>query len=256
MDAYDSSLIRTSAPELSAGRYDLGSAQIGNYVIFAGGTNISKCFTTAEAYDSSLTKTSAADLSVGRFIIAGTSLDNYAIFAGGGNNYGGSDNNTAVCYSAVDAYNSSLTRTSAPDLSVSRRLLTASKSGNYALVAGGLCFDGKHTAIATVDAYDSSLTRTSAPGLSEARYLLESESIKNCAIFGGGAIDGSGSNPCTSTVDAYIPSLTKINAPNFKKARLKYVSTVLGDYALFGSSNSSDSYKIIEPYTYNDGYIP
>ena len=63
-------------------------------------------------------------LSVGRDHIAATTVGNYALFGGG--NY----------KDTVDAYNTSLTRSTPTALSVARQGLTATTVGTYALFGG------------------------------------------------------------------------------------------------------------------------
>ena len=90
--------------------------------------------------------------------------------------------------STVDAYDTSLTRTTATPLSEARSDLAATTVGNYALFGGG--------SNSTVDAYDTSLTRTIPTPLSKYRGNLAATTVGNYALFGGGSTNG-------STVDAY-----------------------------------------------------
>jgi hypothetical protein len=73
-------------------------------------------------------------------------VGNYALFAGG---YG----SDPYYKDTVDAYDTSLTRSTPTALSVARSLLAGANVGNYALFAGG--FDGSYRD--TVDAYHSAL---------------------------------------------------------------------------------------------------
>ena len=82
-------------------------------------------------------------LSAARTNVVATTVGNYALF-GGGSTTG------SVSKSTVDAYDTSLTRTTATDLSVARRNLAATTVGNYALFGGG--YDGS-TYYSTVDVY-------------------------------------------------------------------------------------------------------
>ena len=83
----------------------------------------------------------------------------------------------------VDAYDTSLTRTTASSLSVSRGNLATTTVDNFALFGGG---DGGRIYYSTVDAYDTSLTRTTASSLSTIRGNLAATNIGNYALFGGG----------------------------------------------------------------------
>ena len=81
----------------------------------------------------------ATSLSEARGYLAAVSVGNYALFGGGE-------------YSpTVDAYNTSLTRTSPTALSVVRGDLAATSVGNYALFGGGFHISSEGSS--TVDAY-------------------------------------------------------------------------------------------------------
>ena len=85
------------------------------------------------------------DLSVGRYHLAATTVGNYALFGGGVSDY----NNNYTYHSTVDAYDTSLTRTTATSLSKGRDALAATTVGNYALFGGG----SDSNASSSVDAY-------------------------------------------------------------------------------------------------------
>ena len=85
----------------------------------------------------------------------------------------------------VDAYDTSLTRTTASSLSVSRGNLATTTVDNFALFGGGYD-DRGNSYYSPVDAYDTSLTRTTASSLSTIRGKLAATSIGNYALFGGG----------------------------------------------------------------------
>ena len=81
-------------------------------------------------------------LSVERQDLSATTVGDYALF-GGGYTY---DDYIAT----VDAYDSSLTRSTPTPLSVRRRSLSATTVGDYALFGGG---DTNYGSSATVDGY-------------------------------------------------------------------------------------------------------
>ena len=92
---------------LSMARYRLAAATVGNYAIFAGGYSDAS-LDAVEAYTDTLTKTSCEALSEPRDYLQAATVGDYALFAGGrDSSY--SDGNVST--NAVDAYNSSLTRT-------------------------------------------------------------------------------------------------------------------------------------------------
>ena len=148
VDAYDTSLTRTTATSLSEGRLFLAATTVGNYALFGGGSYDYDCCDTIDAYDSSLTRSTATALSQARDGIAATTVGNYAVF-GGGSYY--DDNYDNIVSSAVDAYDTSLTRTTSTGLSVARNWLAATTIGNYALFGGGM--NDEHMFDVVVDAY-------------------------------------------------------------------------------------------------------
>lgn len=118
---------------------------------------------------------------------AATTVANYALFGGGFALYN---------RSSVDAYNTSLTRSTLTSLSVARCELAATTLDDYALFGGG-----KNTS-KVVDAYDSSLTCSTPDTLYSARYALAAATIGDYALFGGGAT-GSGTSSNSRIVDVY-----------------------------------------------------
>ena len=129
----------------------------------------------------------APELSVKRHTLVATTVGNYALFGGG---------YYPDYFSTVDAYDTSLTRTTPTALSVARDYLAATTVGNYALFGGG--YNGTDR-FSTVDAYDTSLTRTTPTALSVARDGLSATTVGNYALFGGGY----NGTDRLSTVDAY-----------------------------------------------------
>ena len=227
-----------AAPNLSQAKSETSTTTVGNYALFGGGyIGNTAYYATVDVYDSSLTKTTATDLSEKKHGTAATTVGNYALFGGGsGNESGGAVSNQ---YATVDAYNTSLTKTSAPDLSSARYFLDATTVGNYALFGGGC--DGSNY-YAAVDVYDSSLTKTTATDLSIARSSLISTTVGNYALFGAGAYGSISTN-----MDAYNKSLTKVTVSNL--TRSSDAATTVGNYALFGGGmDLSSTYATVDAY--------
>ena len=195
VDAYNTSLTRTTPTALSVARHRLTATTVGNYALFGSGSNGKSFQNTVDAYNTSLTRTTPTALSVARECLAATTVGNYALFGGGGSI---SDTNT---YATVDAYNTSLTRTTPTALSAARKYLAATTVGNYALFGGG---DNGKNCLNTVDVYNTSLTRTTSTALSVARYILAATTVGNYALFGGGGLINSTNT--YATVDAYTVS--------------------------------------------------
>ena len=227
VDAYDTSLTRTTPTSLSTGRRNLAATTVGNYALFGGGFTSGTAVTNVDAYDTSLTRTTPTSLSTGRRNLAATTVGNYALFGGG---YTSSTVVTAV----VHAYDTSLTRTSATSLGDSRGELAATTVGNYALFGGG---SGSSTYSALVNAYDTSLTRTSADSFDTAVSRLAATTVGNYALFGGGY---TGSDISTVT-EAYDTSLTRTSPTSLSTGRYYLAATSIGEYAIFaGGYTGSD----------------
>ena len=115
-------------------------------------------------------------LSEARDALAGAAVGSYALFAGG-------ENSTSKS-STVDAYSSTLIRTTPPALYEARHFLAGATAGGiYAIFAGGMA-TGAYTDM--VEAYASSLTSPTPTTLSEKRYALAGASIGDYALFAGG----------------------------------------------------------------------
>ena len=239
VDAYDTSLTSIDVDNLRLQRSTLAATTVGNYAIFGGGSNGSERYAATQAYDTSLTRTTPTELSVARYELAAAAIGNYALFGGGGvASDGGNSEGVAI----VDAYDTSLTRTTPTELSVARLQLTATKIGNYALFGGGGVGDNK---LSTIDAYNSSLTRTTPTELSVARVQVTATTVGNYALFGGGFSDG-----WLDAVDAYDESLTRTIPTELSVARTLLVATTVGGYALFGGGNDYNGYhSTVDAYT-------
>ena len=221
VDAYNTSLTRSTPTALSVERFQLAATSVGNYALFGGGRVGTTTYSaTVDAYNTSLTRSTPTALSVNRTMLAATTVGNYALFGGGYNGYS----------ATVDAYNTSLTRSTPTALSVGRRELTATTVGNYALFGGG--YGSSATRFATVDAYNTSLTRSTPTALSVARESFTATTVGNYALFGGGY-------ELTNVVDAYNTSLTRSTPTALSVAKQKLAATTVGNYALFGGGSGS-----------------
>ena len=224
----DSTLSRRTAASMSTGRgHDkFAGASVGDYALFAGHRTSS----SVDAYKSpALTKTTASSgLSKVRYSLAGASVGDYALFAGG-YNWNGS---TSVNYNTVDAFNSSLVR-STPATITTRRygIAGASAGGAYAVFAGGLSWDYStttDTSYALVHAYNSSLVRTTPTELPKATSGLVGTSVGDYAIFGG-----------DSSVYVYDASLVRTTL-TASVGRRGLAGASVGDYALFAGGHNSN----------------
>lgn len=200
----------------------------GGYALFAGGAssyNILGYYdlvSSVDAYDASLTR-SAAHIIGATAAIGGAAVGNYALFAGG-TFYEQINEDNVTSY--VLAYDSSLTFTTAPWLSVARANVKGASVGNYALFAGGQT----GAFCTTVDAYNASLTRTTATALSSVANNSAAATVGNHAIFVGN----------TASADIYDASLTKTSAAILSTARTGLAATTVGDYAIFSGGGVAD----------------
>ena len=228
VDAYDTSLTRTTPTTLSTGRRGLAATTVGDYALFGGGYTSGTTTTNAvNAYNTSLTRTTPSTFKLARSYLAATTVGNYALFGGG---HTGSTATTG----SVNAYDTSLTRTSATALSDSRKELAATTVGNYALFGGG---SGSSTYSSVVNAYDTSLTRSSATSFDTAVSRLAATTVGNYALFAGGYNDGD----IISDINAYDTSLTRTTATSLTVARYYLSATAIGEYAIFaGGYTGSD----------------
>src|SRR5690606_19714 len=101
---------------------------------------------------------------------------------------------------AVDAYNTSLTRSTPTALSRARRYLAGASEGAYAFFAGGYTGTGNNMSNA-VDAYNASLTRSTPTALSRDRDTLAGASVGYYVLFAGGYTSSSN---YSNAVDAYL----------------------------------------------------
>ena len=232
---------RTAPTGLSQGRNTLVATTVGDYALFGGGYSGSYS-SVVDAYNTSLTRSTPTELSQARDRLAATALvpaggqqSGYALFGGG-------ESGSSVYYSVVDAYNTSLTRTTPTALSQARRLLAATTVGNYALFGGGEIASSPYYSD-IVDAYDTSLTRTTPTGLSQARKNLAATTVGNYALFGGGY-----GSARSAIVDAYDTSLTRTTPTELSEARYRLAAATVGDYALFGGGYSSFYSAVVDAY--------
>ena len=244
VDAYNSSLTRTAAASLPNGiSLKLGGTRVGSYAVFAGGQPLyddDMRLAYVTAYDSALTCTAAPELARERSLVKGVTLGNYALFAGGdsGNIFSGNGGSL----STVDVYDSSLTHTTAADLSNSDSMylyLSGAVAGSYAI------FTNKST---SCDIYNASLTKTTATLLSTRREGVTGASVGEYAVFAGGI------SPMLSTiVDVCDASLTRISTTGLSVARREPTAATVGDTLLFAGGWDSTihygTYNTVDVYT-------
>ena len=226
------------AAALSVARYDVRTATVGNYALFAGGLKPGLfSVKTVDAYNTSLTKSTPAEMPWERGYHASAAIGGYALFAGGEER---TTSGSQFLWS-TDVYNASLTLSRAPNLSDPGGVLNmgAAVVGNYALFAGGMA-DGRGNASVKVNVYDTSLTHTMATNLNgKPREYVRGASVGNYALFAGGNDTYYG----YYNVDAYDASLTRTAAPYLTRADNRDAAATVGNHAVFvGSTVSADIY--------------
>ncbi len=135
VDAYNSSLTRTTPANLSTSRRSPAAVTVGDYALFCGGYSQDQYYTkTIDVYDKALTRTTPETLTLYQGVEqpSATSIGNYALVGGG------SDGNQPK--SAMNIFDTSLTRTLDNNLSAARWGAAATTVGDYALFAGGRTF--------------------------------------------------------------------------------------------------------------------
>ena len=176
-DAYNSSM--TKAANIMSPLDDscyCAATTVGNYAIFS---TFGRTFT----YDNTLSRSTATNLSAHGYTKynAATSVGDYAIFVGGQYKQNNTISNT------VEVYNSSLTKSTATNVSLARINMSATTLNGRAIFAGGASASGSTAeAYTIIDVYDASLTRSNTISLSIARDKASATSIGNYALIAGG----------------------------------------------------------------------
>ena len=163
----------------------------------------------------------ATPLNAARDDMLSASVGNYALFAGGiADGY----------YSAiVEAYNTSLTRSTPMELNVARVRAEATTVGDFALFAGGTFVDRD------VDAYNSDLTHSSTTPLSTESEESAAATVGSYALIAGGYILGT---TYPSDVTAYDANLTQTTPTPLSSSSARGGATSVGGYALIGNNSS------------------
>lgn len=218
VEAYNSTLSKISAPNLSVARGSISAASNNGYALFVGGGSDSGASSSVDAYNTSLTRTLASPLSIGRSYICSVGFGDYVISAGG--SWGSTD------YSTADCYNSSLTKQTIDSLYQKKAFFSGESVGNSAIFAGGYASDSG--TMSSTDGYDSSLTHFSPPYLSVSCYSLISATVGDYAIFACG-----GKPAPITTVNVFNSSLTLVSADDLSTSRMDGAAGSTNKYAIF-----------------------
>lgn len=214
---------------LSKVRYDIDTANVGDYALFVGGhiEGTSQPGSQAvEAYNSSLVHSETYIPSQGWFRGA-ANIGDYAIFAGGVYNLSNS------MHASVTAYNSSLSQTNPMALNEGLAGITGATIGNYAILCGGYRSSGY--AVNTIHAYDSSLTQNTTSKLPSQRMVMSATKLGDNVLFAGGQ-DYYGNY--VGSVYSCNASLTFTTRKSLSVSRIWSGAVTIGNHALFGGGNN------------------
>lgn len=214
--AYNKSLTRSLAPDLSIAREQIGSGKINNHALFGGGRVGSTYYANVDVYNNALTLSSASQLSKTDTHTACASSNTYVVFS--------------PDVGVADAYNASLTKTSF-SYTAGNSAVTGAAIGGYTLFA---C---SNTNSKEVVAIDTSLTQVSVDGLRGYQQTPEGVSTTHYAMFIGGVVANSGAGG--DYVDAYDKNLTKHIGQN-TDGRREFATTGLGQFAILAGGRISD----------------
>lgn len=238
VDAYNTSLTRSNAPDLNAPRMSLGGANVGNYALIFGGEHQNAKSAVVDTYNTSLVHSVATNLSSARRYSGGKNISNYALI------FGGQDSNNYFVY-PVDVYNNSLTHSTIADLAKGDYMLRATVIGDYMLIPAG----GQMSNV--VDVYNKSLTHSYFTYPIRTSCIASTTLGKN-ALLGGGYYYSSGNWIYVSTVNVYDESLVHSVTTDLSTGRREMLANTIGKYALFaGGSTANDRYGTdkVEAYT-------
>lgn len=226
VDAFDSSLVRYSVPQLPKTSFNLGGVSFKDYALFMGGQlEVNKANSRndfAVAYDSALTRTSLSPLYNSKYSAVAVAIGDYALYAGG---------YTGIYTNYSDVYNSSLTKMNNVYLSQTKGNLGGASTDEYAFLGGGWYTTGN---ICTMEAFDKSLTlyQVGTIGTGDPYQYQASRmaSVGKFAIIGNTHMSGS------QTV-AFDNSFTKYELDNPPNVVGVGATVSTGDYAIFAGGN-------------------
>lgn len=226
VDCYTTSLTKGSISSLTLSESDLAGTNVGNYALF-GLVQTENVFT----YSSSLTR-GVKSVSTAREYVGAASTANHALFAGG-------IDYSDIEYSTVDAFNTSLTLSTAPTLVSSRHYITGASFNGYAFFIGGIYSAGspRGSLRSTVDCYSISLTRVSVSSMPYVTAFNAVATTNTHLLISGGRNDNSSSNSASNQTTAFNSSLTRISAPVMASAKQTHAGAGLSDYAVFAGGN-------------------
>lgn len=170
-DAYDSNLVKVTAPSLYAATYYNRAVKLGNKALFVGGTNNNVDVYIVNVLDENLTISLGPDLAIS--VRKAVHNDNFAFF-------NGSD-------ISVEKIDKNIVKTNASSLSTFRHNIGICPTAEFAFFAGGETgINETEVMYNVVETYDSNAVMEIRAPLSESRSLLGGANVGNKVIFAGG----------------------------------------------------------------------
>ena len=280
VDAYNSSLVQSSPPDMPYQIGNAGVAVLGNQMLIMGGLNTAsnggvlsaqKTTTTVMAYGfyytSGLISAGAsvgANLSEARAALKGDTVGNYALFAGG--NLAISGTTTASFSTTVDAFSSALVSVTSPSaLRTAASKVASCHSDDYVIFAGGVHsgvdpqgYVSSETSIngtEVVTAYNTSLVRSGPSSLTYADCYPTAVRAGNYLLV---ATRNTTFNATTGFINVYDGStLSKLTGLTSHENKNNMMSaTVNGCGYFFGGWLTQQSYSSDAFSSKVDGYTP
>lgn len=243
------SFYREIGPLSQKYRSDPNPGSIGQYAVFVGGmyANPNVDLTSVvDTFNESLTQSTASlyPYSIGGETTA-TTGPSHVLFAGG---FRWDYYKNAEYLNSVIAYDTSLTQTSAPQLTSSASNIGAATLLNTSIFVGG---DTGTSQTNTVDTYDESLTKSPLENLPRALSGISGGTIGTHAVFGGGNYNvyqnHVSTNKSYATVIAYDKSMTRTTLTDLSVPRSVCGCASLDNYIMFAGGEYNGN-------SYNEGY--
>lgn len=239
---FNSSLTRSQNSAINS--FSEGAAaSVGDHMLFAGGQYSTSwpqysgiVNTAVSAFNISLTRVTAGKMPDSmRVQLGGASTSSYAIFAGGSADYSNLNGALGQAY----AYDSSLTRLSAGNMSARHQIGCATNSGRAIFAGGGTSSRWQPTN--AVDAFDDSLTRQALTGLFSNGIKPGAVGYENNALFVGGTTSINGNPIYGNRATLYDSSLTRKDLPNLSTARF-IIGAMAENVGIFVGKEKIDTY--------------
>ena len=263
VEAYNSSLVKSTCTTLAKDNYDMAGGSIGKYAVFAGGVgsyyvSTDVVYSTVYSYNTSRTQGTPTTLSKARYGARAASNGTYLLVAGG-------RSSGANVTDTVDAYSTTLSRTTPTVLTTTRVGAGVAAAGKYIIVTGG----GSNL----VDVYNANKTHSvsTSYGHTTSQYLAGASAGNYGLVAGGGSsitvFNNSGTyqtalnstftgtnvagtqlgdsaiftGGATSTVEIYTSTLTKQTPTTLATTRAQLAAASLGNSAIFAGGNGNNN---------------